>query len=398
MLALAAALYSVQVLAAPERRSVVLSAREYQLSIPFRPAQTVALAPNGAAAFVANGGGSDTSHEVIVVYRANGMRVAVTLPQDNLLHQRFPVYVRGPHSERTYPGKRFENIVLADDGSLFATIGFDFSGGYSGIEEYPFVWDGLAWRQALTSTVPVGVSNISVAAVETVSTATYVSDYLNDGPSEIVQQQEMRNYHEDDILVARGANKAIIGHGVATAMRKQLVVGYEVDSQRRWSLGAQPTALAWKGLRTRVALGTGIAWAVNARHEIVGDDRTTVGRPGHPLIWSKGHRIRLSNASGAAYGISDDGTVVGDIDAGAFVSFPDAPRTIRRLDELVHGWHIRHAYAISSNGRILCLATDRRNRVQMIMLNPVERVGLVASSKQGKGRHRTNGIIPQERF
>ncbi len=270
-----------------------------------------------------------------------------------------------------YPGKRFENVALADDGTPFATVGVDFTGGYGGLEQYPFVWYGSGWIPGITGGLPSRVANLSVAAVETVTKAIYESDFFNYGAAELTQQQEEPHYDEDDTLLVEGSKKVVIGHGVGTAMRSSFVVGYEVDSRQRWSPAASVTAMAWQIAGTRTALGPGIAWAVNSRQEIVGDDRSHIGAAGHPSLWSNGRRIQLSNALGSAYGINDDGVVVGDSENGAFIWRSDAPQA-RNLDGLVHdrNWHIMHAFAISANGRILCIAADRHDRAQVVMLEP----------------------------
>jgi hypothetical protein len=62
-----------------------------------------------------------------------------------------------------------------------------------------------------------------------------------------------------------------------------------------------------------MSLGAGIAWSVATNGDVVGDDRSAFKSAGRPTLWRRGQAIALSNLAGSAFGIADDGTIVGQL-------------------------------------------------------------------------------------
>jgi uncharacterized membrane protein len=326
------------------------------------------MARRGAAVFVAGDGFNRSFHQVVVVARPDGTRIVLQRPSDTVLAAHFVAYVPGPHGEKTYPNVDIQDVALADDGTPYVTISSSFTGGHSGVEKAPFVWYGAGWRPALSSRLPTDATNLSIAAADAPTVAAYNSDYLNYGPADSARRIERPQYHAQEVLLAKGSGKYLLGQGTGTGMHGGVVVGYATDVQADGS--ARPTAMAWQRGRSQ-RLGDGIAWSVNASSDVVGDDRTRVDRAGHPVLWHAGHMVRLSRFFGSAFAINDDGIIVGDSQAGSFVVRPAGKsHVVLWLDSLLHDrrWHIVHAFGISSSGDILCIATDQRHRTHVVVL------------------------------
>lgn len=86
-------------------------------------------------------------------------------------------------------------------------------------------------------------------------------------------------------------------------------------------------------------LGAGVAYGVDVLGDVIGQ----------PVLWRNGAVLQLSNDSGSAYAIDNDGIIVGATIIGGFVADArDArPRAIQ-LDPLVVNLHGRHVIEASA--------------------------------------------------
>jgi len=108
----------------------------------------------------------------------------------------------------------------------------------------------------------------------------------------------------------------------------------------------------WSSNGVAHRIGQGIAYDVNATGDIVGDNERLFGETGQPMLWHNGRGIVLDRRHGSAYGIADDGTIVGQVGQNAFIATagkPNAP--IRLLDGRLadHRWHIS---PLMASGRV----------------------------------------------
>jgi len=128
----------------------------------------------------------------------------------------------------------------------------------------------------------------------------------------------------------------------------------------------------WSSNGVAHRIGQGIAYDVNATGDIVGDNERLFGETGQPMLWHNGRGIVLDRRHGSAYGIADDGTIVGQVGQNAFIATagkPNAP--IRLLDGRLadHRWHIIAAYGIGAGGQILAAARRGPRARQIVLLD-----------------------------
>ncbi len=150
-------------------------------------------------------------------------------------------------------------------------------------------------------------------------------------------------------MLYRAQHATVLGDGTITAMSGNRTVGYD-DGYVPGGDGSTPVqAIEWSG-RHRSVLGAGIAWSVNVRGDVVGDNRQTLKSVGVPVLWHNGRSIRLSDKEGTAFAVADDGTIVGDVKSRGFLIHSDhAGYHLFFLDDLVGGgWHISAAYYVAS--------------------------------------------------
>jgi hypothetical protein len=105
----------------------------------------LALAANGAVAALAVGfkGGYETTAKHIVVWRADGTRAVIGLPSSAAMAGAFSHFE--PTMGSDFPFVDFLRVVLAADGTPFATVSSGFSGAYSGSDLGIFRWTGARW-------------------------------------------------------------------------------------------------------------------------------------------------------------------------------------------------------------------------------------------------------------
>lgn len=374
---LAAALYFVTAITLPRGKAVDVTAENFGSDrAPNAPPSTFALSRSGSLAMlvrpeVPDGNGAAQ----ILVVRADGTRVTLRLPPNAVLAKAFRTFPSGPQSNDAPSGARFSGIALAADGTPFATVAYPFSGAYSGTEDTVFAWNGKRWRDVLdTSPLPIDTRNLTIAAVDAPRRFACNANYF-DAPAQLDALESDPHTQEDQALLMDGPTTVKLGYGAVTAMRGRFIVGY-TNGARSFTISGEPphksTALEWiAGQRT--ALGPGIAYGVNARGDAVGDDDPVLAGEGTPTLWRDGRAIRLSRASGSAYAIGDDGTIVGEVHDTAFlIRGADTARKLIRIDDLLakSAWHITAAYALAANGRIVAAGREGTGPLHLLLLEP----------------------------
>jgi len=345
-----------------------LDAHLYGLSDSRR--SSAAMSRSGKIAAISSLGPGNAS--VIRIVRANGTALTLQPPSDAVLTTAFSIENTSAGSTSRHSQTRFRNIVLAEDGTPFATIGNLFSGAYSGVETNVFAWRGR-W------TIPLGKSHVddgagyAIAAVETPDRFVFGTNYLGTFSNVDAMATEPHYQEDQAFLLSRSGTR--LGYASVTAMQKRYIVGYaagerEVNSPQRGS--AHSVALEWRDGR-ETTLGPGIAYGVNEAGDAVGSDDATLGDRGRPTLWRRGTTIWFGTGVGTAFAISDSSEVVGTLDGTAFVADAAQPTAPRRLDDLIprHDWHVSDAFAIARSGRILGIASERGAAPSLVVLDPI---------------------------
>jgi hypothetical protein len=340
--------------------------------------RTIALAANGAVAIVAGDDGGQQRPKRIVVWRADGSRAILGLPSAAVLRETF-----GHRADDTapFPAASFARVVLANDGTPFATVENVFSGAYSGIERGIVRWSGTTWKSVRIANSDWAPRDHNVVSAELPALRVGITADSSRG---FVTGDEVERDPESlapRALLYDGSALRKLGTGTLTALAQTYACGFigerdgrampdnvNVDSQT-------PYALLWHEGATK-RLGRGIAFAVNASGIAVGDDRSSV--TGNPLLASRAEYDRFAQIPGAprmmlpmrwdahggtalatepgtAFAIAPDRTIAGALARGDGFVVRDG--IFRTLDALVAGAHahIRGAYAINVHGRILVL-------------------------------------------
>jgi hypothetical protein len=341
----------------------------------------VSIARNGAVAVIIPSGPGDDSNggRRIVVRRSDGSRVYLKPPADAVLAHHFRMKY-GPATNPHFQDVFFRSIRLEDDGTPVATVASHFWGGYMGVETAAYRWTDAGWTltpptNAMPADVPGWEVNTEVGAVESLGSAAFNgvyghqwmpdSDFLNDP-----------NYELNEVERRIGSRVVALGPGTATAIRGSTLVGFTAGSNPFGPSCDRPHAsyaLEWSGNNVERRLGHGIAYDVNTSGDVVGDDERRFGEPGRPMLWRGGHGFVLDRRAGSAYGIADDGTIVGRVDRGAFIADAGRPHAaIRLLDALLvdRSWHIVAAYGIATRGQILAVAERGAGAQRIVLLEP----------------------------
>ena len=379
MLALLGTMYVLHQLAAPAGYALAgdpsvdgVAVRSFAREGP----RTAALAANGAVAAIVDDAERVPSRRRIVVWRADGSRVMIGMPGDAVLHQAFQQYVGG---DRPFPYASFSRVVLAADGTTFATVTNPFSGAYSGIAKHVFRWTGTTWESVRTSqAVP---RDIDVAAADSQPLHVGITGDFSSG---FLTYDEVVNdpaFERPEALSYAGATVRRLGIGTLTGLAGAYACGF-IGEQDGLVMpdnvnveGQVPYALLWHGGATK-RLGRGIAFGVNTTGVAVGDNRVSVQggprlatraeydrlkmTPGvppvvRPVRWDARGPTTLGHEPGTAFAIASDGTIVGALEDGR--GFVSRGSRVTILDGLVAGGHahILGAYAINGRGRILVL-------------------------------------------
>lgn len=293
----------------------------------------------------------------------------------------------------------FANIVLARDGTPFVTVEQPFSGAYSGALEAALVWNG-SWHVVPGGKPfdhvgdPYTPTNVSIAAADTPLDFAFNGDFA-DGFG--LNTDIHRPGYFRDIAAADYSSQTIqLGLGTVTAIRGSYVAGVDAGLGLEGHASYDTTALLWRCIQSaaavrpcaRTELGPGIAYGVDSRGEVVGDDEAwfSEGRSGgNPVLWRDGRRIRLSDEYGSAYAIAENGTIVGTFGLETYIVgrtsgfIADAhalhPHALS-LDPLVRNLGSRHVLAalgVADDGRILAIVVgrgDRYNQGKLAILAP----------------------------
>lgn len=261
-------------------------------------------------------------------------------------------------------------IALARDGTPFATLSDTITGAFTGQRHVVLVWNG-AWHVVPKGNpfgdpnTPNTPTNLSIAAADSAVGYAYNGDFADWHPPEGWNGLGAVNFGLQTILL--GENY------VVTAMRGAYAAGADNDSG---------SAVLWhcpqssKGAHSceSTELGPGIVSGVDSRGEAVGDDNAD--RPeiylfqfyGRPVLWRDGKPLRLSDANGMAYAISESGLIVGTLDkpVRAFVAYARGRQPhVTELDSVVGNrgqFHVAAALGVSNDGRILVLVQPANGR------------------------------------
>ena len=351
-----------------------------------------ALSRDGSVGIILRRKGTiDPDWRCLVIAR-NGRRRLLPRPPSSLLA------VPLTENPDTFPPSylSYDELAFADDGTLFLTT--RLATGMHGLWTAGIVsWNGSVWRNPVPSKPIPGYTGNDVELVAATSSERFVAtEDFNDSVLNLDRFSDP-HYEEVKSLIVDGRNIVSLGYGFATAMKGGFVVGYSYGARdREYPDGTirPSTALMWQdGWRT--TLGPGVARGVDARGDAVGDDdATTATGRGRPTLWRHGRAIRLSDASGSAMAISDDGTIVGTIESGAFAaSASDPTGSLLHLDEHLvdRSWHVDGAYAIAESGRILAVGSRKNGPKQLLILDPLFRKRPAGSDL---GTHRgTHSIV-----
>jgi len=263
-------------------------------------------------------------------------------------------------------------------GNLLATVEDDYSGAIIGAIEQTYETSTSGWK-AVPDPFPI---RSSVAGGSTLKRNVELGDARGGA---IAVNSDIRNYNSVDFIAAQkdpsvDARQAVLveyghatllGDGVVTSINSGHAVGYVANLYYK---GGATTSVLWQGSR-RTQLGTGIAFGVDDRGNIVGDDRARLTDMGRPVLWRRGKQAAtIAAATGSAFAVRD-GTIVGAIQGTAFVArINKTGFSLRGLPDALRGrWTKSAAFAIAASGRILALAVDRDGAAALFVLDSQER-------------------------
>lgn len=310
----------------------------------------------------------------LLVRKPSGIIRVYSLPSPELLAKQFRMHTSLPNPK--FQQVYFDKVNVGSDGSVFAVIKSHFSGGYSGTESTVFRRDRSDWvavpeRLELApvtndwqvSTDLGGVYNASRFAVVGIygSQLRPSLDGLNDP-----------HYLRYQLQLSSGFGNVLLGFGSSFNVGKRVTVGYRANQNPFGPTCRTPRpteAIAWTGARA-VSLGPGIAYGVNDRDSVVGDDEHEYGAIGYPMIWVNGRGRRVSSQPGVAFAISNSGYIVGKLMDHGFMEFSLAGRNVMiSLNKINSSIRIVGAVGIEKDSRmILCVAEDSRKVRSAVLL------------------------------
>lgn len=335
--------------------------------------RTIALGANGSIAAIVADAGTTVRPRRIVVWRANGSRVAIGMPSDAVLHQAFRQFAEGAVP---FPYASFARVVLGSDGTPFATVTNPFSGAYSGIGKAVFRWTGTTWKAVRPPDVPL---DLDIVTAEAPPLRLGLTADSSSGDLTYDQVAADPNFARPLALSYDGSTVHRFGVGTLMGLAGTYACGFvgEEDGMimpDNVNVENQiPYALLWHAGAAK-RLGRGIAFSVNASGVAVGDARARIdGGPVPatlPMRWDARGAHELGHETGTAFSIAPDGTFVGAFGHGAgFVGRGDS---VTSLDAIVPAAHVRGAYAINARGRILVLTgSNVRIAPRLGYLDPV---------------------------
>lgn len=342
----------------------------------YRRPTTVALARDGFVAVIVRS--AVAGEERVLLIRPSGQRNMLPPIPNDLIGRHIRSYTLTSDGRKTYAGGRLQDIVLTDEGKVIVTFAFPFSGGFGGLAEASYAWEGRAWFDVLPSANARVSTNTWVAAASRSSTA-FVTDALDQSPAWIGTEEAAGADVSAAVILLRNGAIVPLGHGVATDLADGFTSGYDtgfrISAQGSLNNG-KPQAILWSGMRQE-SLGQGVAWSVGHGGVVVGDDRASSTAWGNPTCWSNRRWTRLSPRRGSAFAINATGVIVGTYEQGGFVALLGCrSNAAQSLDGLLRDrrWHIRSAYRISTNGTILALGSRAGSALSLVLLKPVATV------------------------
>lgn len=318
-------------------------------------ARAFALGANGSVAALAGDPGVTYYRaKRILVWRAHGSRITLRMPPLEVLRSAFR------HSSvygEPYPSTGFVRVVLANDGTPFATVSNDFSGAYLGSDKRVFRWTGTRWRyvrsplQAFPQDFDVVAAEMHPLRIGT--TADYSSE-----PYDVDQGQSNPLYRQPEMWIVTASSARELGLGVMESLAGGYACGFisRIDWTADHGLHPEDAAYVIRRRKDRVdQLGRGIAFGVNAGGIAVGDNRSTVRDEAHsavPMRWDARGGAPLAREPGTAFAVAPDGTIVGALRRrGGFIV---RAGKLTLLDRLTTGGHVIGAYAINANDESWC--------------------------------------------
>jgi hypothetical protein len=331
--------------------------------------RSFALSANGAVAALIGDPGAHYWAKRIVVWRADGSRITLRMPPEDVLR---PVFRHFEPADQQYGFSHFVRVVLANDGTPFATVANDFSGAYMGSDKAVLRWTGTRWTNVHMPPVAFP-GDFDVVAAEVYPLRLGMTADYSGNIYDVDQAHSNPLYREPEMWIATASSARELGLGVMESLAGAYACGFLSRVDWDANNGLKPEELAYV-IRRRTdridQLGRGIAFGVNASGTAVGDNRATVRDEAHsavPMRWDA-RAAPLAREPGTAFAIAPDGTIVGALRRrGGFV-VRDGKLTL--LDRLVTGAHIAGAYAINARGRILVL-TGASSALDLAYLDPL---------------------------
>jgi len=274
-----------------------------------------------------------------------------------------------------YPQAIISQVALAQNGHVYATIQSPFSGGYSGISRWPFIFHSTKWIDALEQTNYTSQYNSSVSAAGNGLQLAILQD-CEDSTDYVSQDVQEGNLETDEIFALDASQASFVGRGEIYSTNNGWFVGsffkyYPAISE----IGSPTQAFIWKNGFLK-NLGSGVAWSVNVFGIAVGDDRQRTGMPGYPTVWLSGKTIRLSNKKGTAVSVNDSGAIVGTFQgAGAFLAhYQQNTVQLQNIDRILaitdRTLHVEEAFSIANDGSILALVKYNNGLEKLVILKP----------------------------
>jgi hypothetical protein len=190
-----------------------------------------AMGSNGAVAVIVRNL-ADRREQGVLVVRADGTTTILPRPIDSVDIPDFPSASECTSRKRGGCGF-FSGVVVADDGTPFATYSVGFSGAYSGVRDAALEWNG-AWHFLRKQAVLRGLSepmdprNVSITAADTSTNYAFVGNYSDLYPMEDLDDASRdRSYMANVSGATFPWGSAALGVGDATAIRGPLVAGFD---------------------------------------------------------------------------------------------------------------------------------------------------------------------------
>ncbi len=242
----------------------------------------------------------------LLIVRADGTTTILNSPVGSVTLPDFPTYRDCSYDARNCAA--FTRIVVAADGTPFVTFSDHFSGAFSGIREAALVWNG-SWHVLQKQKVLHGLAkprdpdNLSIAAADTPDDYAFTGNYHDSFANEDLNDAARAPFYMADVSgVSFYWGSVGLGLGDATAIRGPFVAGFDggIKLVGPPPEGLPALALLWRCVQSALAvhpcaktvLGPGVAYGVDSRGEVVGDDEpqfagdsSALHAVGRPVLW-----------------------------------------------------------------------------------------------------------------